>query len=99
FGGEEGAPVSACARRSTRRMPITRREPSRQGLAWRGDAANRLNDLERMVADLGHVRSEATCPSSWAPAHAPSAMTRERAMALTAAMYPGESSRRWRRPT
>jgi len=79
-------------------MSITRRETPPPGSAWRADVATRLSDLERIVADLGHGRDGETGVSSLATTRAPAAMSREQAVALTAAMYPGESSRRWRRP-
>jgi hypothetical protein len=78
-------------------MSITRRETPREGLARRGDVAGRVSELERMVEELGHGRVEAA-GASWTPARTPTGLTREHAVALTAAMYPGESSRRWRRP-
>jgi len=80
-------------------MSITRRETPPQGSAWRADVAGRLSELERIVADLGHGRAGGTGVSSLAATRAPVTMSREQAVALTAAMYPGESSRRWRRPT
>jgi hypothetical protein len=80
-------------------MSSTRREALRQGLARRGDVVNRVRELERIVDELGDVRVEGRGASSWVPARTPTGMTREQAVALTAAMYPGESSRRWRRPT
>jgi len=79
-------------------MSTTRRETPRQGLVRRGDVADRVGELERLVQELGRARVDGSASSAWTPAHTPSAMTRDHAVALTAAMYPGESSRRWRRP-
>ena len=72
-------------------MSVTQHRAPRQGLARRGDVADRVRELERMVEELGHVRVEGHGASSWAPTGTPSGMTRDQALRTISEKFRGKS--------
>jgi hypothetical protein len=75
-----------------------RPDATRAPVARQDDVIARVSELERVVEELRHVDTVGTGASCAAPGIAPFAMTPERAVDLTAAMHPQESSpHRWHR--